>query len=43
MKTSPDLPARSPDILFVAREHLDRLKPGFLDGPSDLAIMGLPG
>src|SRR5437870_9999182 len=25
MKTGPDLPGREPDIIFVAREHLDRL------------------
>ena len=25
MKIGPDLPGREPDILFIAREHLDRL------------------
>jgi Uma2 family endonuclease len=30
--------SRSPDILFVAAEHLDRLKHSYLDGPADLAI-----
>jgi len=38
MKTGPDLPGREPDILFVAREHLDRLKDTYLDGPADLVV-----
>jgi Uma2 family endonuclease len=38
MKTGPQLPGREPDILFVAREHLARLKETFLDGPADLVI-----
>lgn len=29
---------REPDILFLAREHLDRLRPTYLDGPADLAV-----
>jgi len=29
---------REPDIIFVARQHLDRLLPGRLEGPADLAI-----
>jgi Uma2 family endonuclease len=29
---------REPDILFVAREHLDRLKETYLDGPADLVV-----
>ena len=29
---------REPDDLFVAREHLDRLRPTYLDGAADLAI-----
>jgi len=29
---------REPDLLFVAREHLDRLKENYLDGPADLVI-----
>lgn len=29
---------REPDVLFVAREHLDRLKENYLDGPADLVI-----
>lgn len=38
MKTGPELPGREPDILFIAREHLDRLKETHLDGPADLVI-----
>lgn len=29
---------REPDILFVATEHLDRLKSSYLDGPADLVV-----
>ena len=29
---------RVPDIMFVATEHLDRVKDTYLDGPADLAI-----
>lgn len=29
---------REPDILFVAREHLDRLREHYLDGPADLVV-----
>jgi Uma2 family endonuclease len=38
MKIGPDLPGREPDILFIAREHLDRLQNAFLDGPADLVV-----
>ena len=38
MKTGPDLPGRSPDILFVAKENLSRLKKNYLEGPADLVI-----
>lgn len=38
MKTGADLPGREPDVLFVAKEHLDRFKETFLDGPADLVI-----
>ncbi|MGQ9486898.1 MAG: Uma2 family endonuclease [Armatimonadota bacterium] len=38
MKTGADLPGRSPDILFVSQEHVDRLKPTYLDGPADLVV-----
>lgn len=29
---------REPDLLFVAREHLDRLKETYLEGPADLVV-----
>lgn len=29
---------REPDLLFVAREHLDRLQPTHLEGPADLVV-----
>jgi Uma2 family endonuclease len=29
---------REPDLLFVAREHLDRLQETYLDGPADLVV-----
>lgn len=38
MKIGPDFPGRAPDILFVAKAHLDRLKPNVLDGPADLVV-----
>jgi len=38
MKTGPHLAGRVPDILFVAREHEDRMRRNHLDGPADLAI-----
>jgi Uma2 family endonuclease len=38
MKTGPDLPGREPDILFIAHEHLDRLRDIYLDGPADLVV-----
>ncbi|MDP9372091.1 MAG: Uma2 family endonuclease [Chloroflexota bacterium] len=38
MRARPGGPAREPDVLFVAREHLDRLTPARLVGPADLVI-----
>lgn len=38
MKTGPELPGRAPDILFVANENLERLKPNVLEGPADLVV-----
>ena len=32
------LAGREPDLLFVASEHLDRLKETYLDGPADLVV-----
>ena len=38
MKTGPSLAGRAPDILFVAKENLDRLKDNHLSGPADLVV-----
>ncbi len=38
MKTGPELPGRSPDLFFVATEHLDRLREHHLEGPADLVV-----
>ena len=38
MRTGPNLPGRSPDILFVADPNRTRLKKTFLDGPADLVV-----
>ena len=29
---------REPDLVFVRREHVERIKPTFVDGPADLAV-----
>lgn len=29
---------REPDLVFVRREHADRIKPTFVDGPADLVV-----
>lgn len=38
MKTGPDLPGRSPDLLFLSRKNRSRLKKGHLKGPADVAV-----
>jgi Uma2 family endonuclease len=38
MRATPDGPAREPDLLFVAREHLDRITEERLNGPADLVV-----
>ncbi len=38
MKTGPSLGGREPDVLFIAREHLNRLRDTYLDGPADLVV-----
>lgn len=38
MKTGPDLPGRAPDILFIAKKSLSRLKKNHLEGPADLVV-----
>ncbi len=29
---------REPDLLFIAKEHLDRLREAYLDGPADVVV-----
>lgn len=36
LRTRPS--GREPDLLFVAAEHADRLRPTYVDGPADLAV-----
>lgn len=38
MKAAPELPGREPDILYIAQEHLDRLRETYLEGPADLVV-----
>ena len=38
MKTGPDLPSRAPDVMFIAKKNLRRLKEQYLDGPADLVV-----
>lgn len=38
MKVGKKLGGREPDIIFLSNDHLDRLKPNYLDGPSDLVV-----
>jgi Uma2 family endonuclease len=38
MRAVPGGSAREPDLMFVAREHLDRLSPERLSGPADLVV-----
>ena len=38
MKTGEALPGREPDLLFVAKANLGRLKKNRLEGPADLAV-----
>jgi Uma2 family endonuclease len=38
MKTGPELPGREPDVFFIARENVGRLRKTFLEGPADLAL-----
>lgn len=38
MKTGPDLPGRAPDVFFVRRANLSRLKRLYFEGPADLVI-----
>jgi Uma2 family endonuclease len=38
MRAVPGGSAREPDLIFIAREHLDRLSPERLSGPADLVV-----
>lgn len=38
MKAAEHLPGRAPDILFVRKENLGRLKRLYLDGPADIVV-----
>lgn len=38
MKTGPQLPGRAPDILFVSKKNISRLKKNHLEGPADLVV-----
>ena len=38
MRLSPEGPSRQPDILFVSKEHQDRLTEERLEGPADLVV-----
>src|SRR5687768_10592864 len=38
MKTGPELPGRAPDIQFLAKKNLGRLKKNHLQGPADLVV-----
>jgi Uma2 family endonuclease len=38
MRAIPDGPAREPDLLFIAQDHLDRLTEHRLSGPADIVV-----
>jgi Uma2 family endonuclease len=38
MRLGPGLSGRSPDVMFVGREHAERVETQFLDGPADVAV-----
>ncbi len=38
MKLEATRRGREPDLLFITKEHLDRLKETYLDGPADLVV-----
>lgn len=38
MRLVPNDPARQPDLLIVFKEHYERIKHQYLDGPADLVI-----
>jgi len=38
MKTGPDLPGRAPDVMFIAKKNLRRIRKMYLDGPADVVV-----
>ncbi len=38
MRAKPDGSVREPDVMFIAREHADKLKRMYLDAPADLVV-----
>lgn len=38
LKPGPDLPGREPDLMFVARHNLDRVRKTYIEGPADLVV-----
>ena len=38
MKYSDTMPAREPDVMVILRDHLDRLRPTYIDGIADIVI-----
>lgn len=38
MKTGPDLPGRSPDVMFLRSEHRERITNRNIEGPADLVV-----
>ena len=38
LKVGPDLPGRSPDVMFMLPEHRDRIHQKYVEGPADLVI-----
>lgn len=38
MRIQRESRGREPDLMFISKTHLDRIKLGYIDGPSDLAI-----
>ena len=38
MRTGPQMPARAPDIMFVANANAHRIRRNYVEGPADLAV-----
>ncbi|MBN1963821.1 MAG: Uma2 family endonuclease [Anaerolineae bacterium] len=37
-RLGPDLPGREPDLMYIAPQRLEFIKPNYVDGPPDLVI-----